>query len=141
MKGLVVLVVSASALILFAGSASAQDAKIEKGKQVYTDQNCSMCHSIEGKGNAKGSLDGVGSKLSGSTLARRGRSARGGRLTLHARGQRQQQRSRLGASFFATGNQAGRSSLARPFAHWGETNMHRHRVSRVGVRRAPAGKV
>ena len=68
MKGLVVLVVSASALILFAGSASAQDAKIEKGKQVYTDQKCSMCHSIEGKGNAKGSLDGVGSKLSAAEI-------------------------------------------------------------------------
>lgn len=68
MKRLVVLVVSASALILFAGSASAQDAKIEKGKQVYTDQKCSMCHSIEGKGNAKGSLDGVGSKLSAAEI-------------------------------------------------------------------------
>lgn len=46
--------------------ASAQDAKlIEKGKEVYAAAKpaCSMCHSIEGKGNAKGPLDGVGSKL------------------------------------------------------------------------------
>ena len=33
-----------------------------------TDQKCSMCHSIEGKGNAKGSLDGVGSKLSAAEI-------------------------------------------------------------------------
>ena len=47
-----------------AGAASAQDAKLsEKGAKVYAAQKCSMCHSIAGKGNAKGSLDDVGSKL------------------------------------------------------------------------------
>src|SRR5690349_19653567 len=39
----------------------AQDAKA--GEKLYTDQKCSLCHSIAGKGNAKGPLDGVGSKL------------------------------------------------------------------------------
>jgi mono/diheme cytochrome c family protein len=43
--------------------ASAQDAKA-KGEKVFVDQKCSLCHSIAGKGNAKGALDGVGSKLS-----------------------------------------------------------------------------
>lgn len=43
------------------GVASAQDAK--KGEQIFTEQKCSLCHSIAGKGNAKGSLDGVGVKL------------------------------------------------------------------------------
>jgi mono/diheme cytochrome c family protein len=47
-------------LAAFAAPASAQ----EKGAKVYADQKCSVCHSIAGKGNAKGSLDGVGSKLS-----------------------------------------------------------------------------
>jgi mono/diheme cytochrome c family protein len=47
------------------GAASAQDAKqIERGMKVYTEQKCSLCHSIAGKGNTKGPLDGVGSKLS-----------------------------------------------------------------------------
>lgn len=46
---------------MLAGSASAQDAAA--GAKVYTDQKCSLCHSIAGKGNAKGSLDGVGTKL------------------------------------------------------------------------------
>ena len=43
--------------------AFAQDAA--KGKQVYDSATpkCKMCHAIGGEGNAKGSLDGVGSKL------------------------------------------------------------------------------
>jgi mono/diheme cytochrome c family protein len=51
------------ALGLVAQAASAQDTKIEKGMKVYADQKCAMCHSVAGKGNAKGSLDGVGTKL------------------------------------------------------------------------------
>jgi|SRR5262245_59600159 len=47
-----------------AASAAAQDAKVAKGQQVFADQKCSVCHSIAGKGNAKGSLDDVASKLS-----------------------------------------------------------------------------
>jgi mono/diheme cytochrome c family protein len=34
----------------------------EKGQQVFVAQKCSMCHSVAGKGNPKGALDGVGSK-------------------------------------------------------------------------------
>jgi mono/diheme cytochrome c family protein len=51
-----------------AAAAAAQDAKVAKGQQVYTDQKCSLCHSIAGKGNAKGSLDGVGTKLSADEI-------------------------------------------------------------------------
>jgi mono/diheme cytochrome c family protein len=36
-----------------AGTARAQDAKT-KGEQAFADQKCSLCHSIAGKGNAKG---------------------------------------------------------------------------------------
>ena len=45
-----------------AATAAAQDAKIAKGLQVYTDQKCAMCHSIGDKGNKKGPLDDVGGK-------------------------------------------------------------------------------
>jgi len=51
------------ALLALAQIASAQDAKVEKGIKVYAANNCKMCHSIAGVGNAKGPLDGVGSKL------------------------------------------------------------------------------
>jgi len=44
-----------------AAAAAAQDARA-KGEKVYADQKCSLCHSISGKGNAKGPLDAVGSK-------------------------------------------------------------------------------
>ena len=44
-----------------AGRARAQDAAA--GAKVFADQKCSLCHSIGGKGNAKGPLDDVGSKL------------------------------------------------------------------------------
>jgi mono/diheme cytochrome c family protein len=51
-----------------AASAAAQDAKVTKGQQVFADQKCTLCHSIAGKGNAKGSLDDVGSKLSADEI-------------------------------------------------------------------------
>lgn len=47
----------------------ATDAKqIEKGMAVYAAQKCSICHSIEGKGQVKGPLDGVGSKLTADEI-------------------------------------------------------------------------
>ena len=48
-------------LVGFASVASAQDKA--KGEAVYTAQKCSLCHSIAGKGNPKGALDDVGTKL------------------------------------------------------------------------------
>lgn len=43
---------------------SAQDAKkVERGKAVYAEQKCKLCHQVGGEGNAKGALEGVGSKL------------------------------------------------------------------------------
>lgn len=63
-------VMSAAVLAgLSAGPALAQDAKlVERGKAVYDAQKCAMCHSIAGKGNAKGPLEGVGSKLSAEDI-------------------------------------------------------------------------
>jgi mono/diheme cytochrome c family protein len=45
-----------------AAPAPAQDAA-GKGAAVFAAQKCSMCHSLDGKGSAKGPLDGVGLKL------------------------------------------------------------------------------
>ena len=58
-----VLIASVAVLVLvgFTRPASAQGA--EKGAKVYAEKSCQMCHSIAGKGNIKGPLDGVGSKL------------------------------------------------------------------------------
>ena len=54
------------AIVATAAPAFAQGA--QKGEKVYTDQKCSMCHSIAGKGNPKGPLDGVGTKLSADEI-------------------------------------------------------------------------
>lgn len=41
---------------------------IEKGQQVFAAQKCSMCHSVAGKGNPKGPLDGVAKKFKPAEL-------------------------------------------------------------------------
>ena len=52
------------AVLAWAGLAfGADDPKVAKGAQVYADQKCALCHSIGDKGNKKGPLDGVNSKL------------------------------------------------------------------------------
>ena len=48
-------------------SAAAQD-PAARGAQVYAAQKCSVCHSIAGKGNTKGALDAVGTKLSAADI-------------------------------------------------------------------------
>jgi mono/diheme cytochrome c family protein len=64
MKSLIIVVAMTFGLA-GAGVAAAQDAAtIAKGQKVYASNKCSQCHSVEGKGNKKGPLDEVGSKLS-----------------------------------------------------------------------------
>jgi mono/diheme cytochrome c family protein len=47
--------------------AAAQDLRA-KGEKLFVDQKCTLCHSIAGKGNTKGPLDGVGSKDSDADI-------------------------------------------------------------------------
>jgi len=47
-------------------SVAAQDTA--RGEKVYAAQKCSTCHSIAGKGNAKGPLDDVGTKLTADEI-------------------------------------------------------------------------
>ena len=64
-----VVLAAFAATVLSPGVLSAQDAeKAKRGEAVYAEQKCSLCHSIAGKGNAKGSLDGVGKKLSAEDI-------------------------------------------------------------------------
>jgi cytochrome c2 len=63
MKRIALITLGCAALMLAAAPAFAQDAKVKKGAEVFTTAKCTKCHSIAGKGNAKGSLDDVGSKL------------------------------------------------------------------------------
>ncbi|MGH9220912.1 MAG: c-type cytochrome [Vicinamibacterales bacterium] len=60
-------VVAVAVVILSAAPAWAQGA-VEKGAAVYAAQKCAMCHLLDGKGQAKGPLDGVGSKLTADEI-------------------------------------------------------------------------
>jgi len=60
------IAVTLTGITMLATVASAQDPAA--GAKVYADQKCSVCHSIAGKGNAKGALDDVGSKLSAADI-------------------------------------------------------------------------
>ena len=56
--------VAALAIVMFGASSASAQGAVEKGKQVYTAQKCSVCHAIAGTGNKNGALDKVGTKLS-----------------------------------------------------------------------------
>ena len=62
---LVTLTVFAT-LALAVSAAAGQDAAA--GARVFADQKCAVCHSVAGKGNVKGPLDEVGSKLSAADI-------------------------------------------------------------------------
>ncbi len=62
-----VLILAVSGLAL-SQTAAAQDAQVQKGQQIFAAQHCSMCHSVAGKGNAKGPLDGVASKFTADEI-------------------------------------------------------------------------
>lgn len=46
-----------------ANSQAPQAATIARGRAVYAEQRCRVCHSIEGEGNKRSPLDGVGGRL------------------------------------------------------------------------------
>jgi mono/diheme cytochrome c family protein len=54
--------------LLIPAPAGAQNAAVERGVKLYAESKCSMCHSVAGKGNAKGVLDDVGSRLSAEEI-------------------------------------------------------------------------
>ena len=56
------VVVTAAVCSLAAATAqeSKPTANVARGEKLYAEQKCSMCHSVAGKGNAKGPLDSVG---------------------------------------------------------------------------------
>ena len=57
------IIIAITISIGMATAAAAQDAKVSRGEKLYVDQKCSLCHSIGDKGNKKGPLDGVASKM------------------------------------------------------------------------------
>jgi mono/diheme cytochrome c family protein len=56
------------AILGVAGAASAGARDTAAAEKIFTGQKCSLCHSVAGKGNAKGPLDEVGSTLSADDI-------------------------------------------------------------------------
>ena len=57
------IIVGLTLCLGLATTAAAQDAKVARGEKLFAEQKCTLCHSIADKGNKKGPLDGVASKL------------------------------------------------------------------------------
>lgn len=58
-------VVFVAIVVALAAPAFAQDpAAVGRGEKVFVAQKCSICHAVAEKGNKKGPLDAVGSRLS-----------------------------------------------------------------------------
>jgi len=51
-----------------AAQAAAAPGGADKGAAVFAAQKCSLCHSLDGKGNAKGALDSVGTKWTAAEI-------------------------------------------------------------------------
>jgi len=64
----VILAAAGLTAILVAPQVAFAQAQVEHGMKVFADSKCSLCHSVAGKGNAKGVLDDVGSKLSAAEI-------------------------------------------------------------------------
>jgi mono/diheme cytochrome c family protein len=64
------LAVLAGVGIMAMARVAAAQTSAERGARLYEEQKCYRCHSVAGKGNAKGPLDGVGAKLSADEVRR-----------------------------------------------------------------------
>ena len=56
------MLVVAAACVAAPQPSAAQSAKAQQGAALFASQKCTMCHSIAGKGNPKGSLDKIAAK-------------------------------------------------------------------------------
>ena len=59
-----------TALVIILGVAHGAAAQelAAKGEKLFTDQKCTLCHSVNGKGNVKGAMDGAGSKMTADEI-------------------------------------------------------------------------
>jgi mono/diheme cytochrome c family protein len=67
MKRSLMTVLGLAVASVWAAPAFAQDAKVARGAELFTEQKCTVCHAVAGKGNVKRPLDGVGSHIDAAT--------------------------------------------------------------------------
>lgn len=68
MRPLVTIAGAACAMLLTASWAGAQTPKAAPGMDVFVAQKCTQCHAIGARGNKKGALDDVGSRLTAAQI-------------------------------------------------------------------------
>lgn len=71
MPGMRLLRLVPAAMLLLAPAVIADEpdpAKIARGREIYDENRCRLCHSVEGKGNPNGKHDGVGSRLTADEI-------------------------------------------------------------------------
>ena len=69
MKTFTIMALGVAIALLSATPALAGEGLMQAaGEAVYAAQKCSTCHSLDGKGQAKGPLDGVGTKLTAAQI-------------------------------------------------------------------------
>lgn len=61
-----------AAIVVFTVASTDVSARAQQdvaiGQQVYAEHRCALCHAIDGEGNQKGPLDGVGSRVSADDI-------------------------------------------------------------------------
>ena len=62
------MIVGIGFCVVLATATAAQETKVAKGQQLFSDKKCTLCHSIGDKGNKKGPLDGVAARLSSAEI-------------------------------------------------------------------------
>jgi mono/diheme cytochrome c family protein len=66
--GLLTLSVAAAVFVLVTSAYAQSQSAVEKGMKLFTDQKCSLCHSVGGKGNPKGPLEDAVQNLSAADI-------------------------------------------------------------------------
>jgi mono/diheme cytochrome c family protein len=67
MRRLSLMLCAGVMIAAWAAPAFAQDPKVAKGAALFTEQKCTICHSVQGKGGKK-PLDGAGTRLDAATV-------------------------------------------------------------------------
>jgi mono/diheme cytochrome c family protein len=67
-RRILVVTVACGAVLGLSQIVAAQGKDAAAGEKVYAARKCVTCHSIAGKGQAKGPLDGIGAKLSAADI-------------------------------------------------------------------------
>ena len=67
-SGLLIVSIISAAVVITTPAFAETQAAVEKGMKLFTDQKCSLCHSVAGKGNPKGPLEDAVQKLSAADI-------------------------------------------------------------------------